>query len=130
MGSQRQLKRIVEQFWQGAVDKETLLTGAQVRAFLPRISKSSTDFLAKELRKAHWLLQQELGIEHVPSNDFSFYDQVLDHVQLFGAIPEKYQCLSDDALKQYFAMARGLQRPEEGIDVPAMEMKKVFLYST
>jgi 5-methyltetrahydropteroyltriglutamate--homocysteine methyltransferase len=69
-------------------------------------------------------LQSSAGVSHVPSNDFSFYDQVLDHVVLFGVAPERYSNLQDE-LTQYFAMARGLQKPAEGIDVPAMEMKKV-----
>ena len=69
----------------------------------------------------------------IPSNDFSFYDQVLDHAVMFGAIPERYRVLlnknsdepQQDLMNVYFAMARGLQKAEEGLDLPAMEMKKV-----
>lgn len=44
---------------------------------------------------------------------------------LFGAIPKRYENI-ENQLEQYFAMGRGLQKPDQGIDVPAMEMKKWF----
>ena len=69
-------------------------------------------------------IQHDLGIVHVPSNDFSLYDQVLDAIQLVGAAPPRYTALERDPLRAYFAMARGLQG--NGIDVPAMEMTKWF----
>eukprot|EP00158_Paraphelidium_tribonemae_P007664 Partr_v1_DN28320_c1_g1_i1_m78896 putative 5-methyltetrahydropteroyltriglutamate--homocysteine len=109
MGANRELKKLVESYWAGKIDQKSLIGGAQ------------------NLRLEHWKLQKDAGIEHVPSNDFSFYDQVLDHVVLFGAIPAKYSTIADE-LTQYFAMARGLQTKDADItiDVPAMEMKKWF----
>ena len=38
----------------------------------------------KRLRQEHWKIQKDAGVDIIPSNDFSFYDQVLDHIQLFG----------------------------------------------
>ena len=66
-----------------------------------------------------------LGIENIPSNDAALYDHVLDHLFAFGAIPERYNSISNP-LDKYFAMGRGLQNPALKIDVPAMEMKKWF----
>ncbi|KAJ3057235.1 methionine-synthesizing 5- methyltetrahydropteroyltriglutamate--homocysteine methyltransferase [Rhizophlyctis rosea] len=109
IGGNRELKKLVENYWNGKLDEKALLTGA------------------KNLRAEHWKLQAEAGIAqgHIPSNDFSFYDQVLDHLLLFGVIPARYANLQFP-LETYFAMGRGLQKPEQGIDVPAMEMKKWF----
>eukprot|EP00842_Homolaphlyctis_polyrhiza_P006176 jgi/Hompol1/655/HPOL_001267-RA len=108
MGSQRQLKKLVELFWAGKATADELLDGA------------------KALRAEHWKVQSQfLSFGFVPSNDFSFYDHVLDHSFLFGVIPDRYQSIPNK-LDQYFAMGRGLQRPAEGIDVPACEMKKWF----
>ena len=106
IGANRELKKLVESFWAGKLDQPALLASAKV------------------LRQQHWQLQRDAGLDHIPSNDFSFYDQVLDSSLLYGAIPEMYSRASKDNLTVYFAMARGLQ--VEGIDVPAMEMKKVF----
>ena len=46
----------------------------------------------------------------IPSNDFSFYDQVLDTSVMVGAIPDIYGWTGDPVpLATYFAMARGAQ---------------------
>src|SRR5690606_12756596 len=82
-----------------------------------------------KIREGNWKTQQEAGIDLIPSNDFSFYDQVLDLSLTVGAIPARYNSLLNKIDRQYnldlyFAMARGLQK--EGIDVTAMEMTKWF----
>jgi len=46
----------------------------------------------KTLRAAHWKLQKESGVDIIASNDFSFYDQVLDHIQMFNV---SFQCSID-----------------------------------
>ncbi|KXS19259.1 cobalamin-independent methionine synthase [Gonapodya prolifera JEL478] len=107
IGANRELKKLVESYWASKINATALLSGAA------------------NIRASHWELQREKGISHIPSNDFSFYDQVLDHIVLFGIEPEKYRGIPN-ALDRYFAMGRGLQRAAEGIDVPAMEMKKWF----
>jgi 5-methyltetrahydropteroyltriglutamate--homocysteine methyltransferase len=67
----------------------------------------------------------DAGIDLIPSNDFSLYDQVLDTLALVGAVPERYGHEGDQVgLDTYFAMARG--RQAEGVDVTAMEMTKWF----
>ncbi|KAJ1971900.1 methionine-synthesizing 5- methyltetrahydropteroyltriglutamate--homocysteine methyltransferase [Dimargaris xerosporica] len=113
IGAHRELKKLVEGFWLGKVSEAALLTEA------------------KALRAKHWKLQHDAGIDLVPSGDFSLYDLVLDTAYTFGAIPTRYQALPA-GFTQYFAMARGLQKPlseasgDDAIDVPAMEMKKWF----
>ncbi|KAG9625017.1 cobalamin-independent methionine synthase, partial [Aureobasidium melanogenum] len=76
------------------------------------------------LRGEHWKIQKDAGVDIIPSNDFAFYDHVLDHIQMFNAIPERYSKHGLDPLDEYFAMGRGHQR--DGIDVPSLEMVKWF----
>jgi len=109
IGPARELKTATEKYWQGKISQEELKqTGA-------------------ELRKKNWLLQKEKGINLIPSNDFSFYDQVLDTVTLFGAVPSRYAHAHGTpvALDTYFTMARGLQEKDEQKDnMYALEMLK------
>lgn len=79
---------------------------------------------AKELRKTHWLTQKEAGIDYITSNDFSYYDIVLDTAFLLNIIPERYRKLEVSELDKYLAMARGYQG--ENGDVKALAMKKWF----
>ena len=79
---------------------------------------------AKELRKTHWLIQKEAGIDYITSNDFSYYDIVLDTAFLLNIIPERYKELEVSELDKYLAMARGYQG--ENGDVKALAMKKWF----
>ncbi|WP_027399654.1 5-methyltetrahydropteroyltriglutamate--homocysteine S-methyltransferase [Anaerovorax odorimutans] len=79
---------------------------------------------AKELRKKHWLLQKDSNLDLIPSNDFSFYDGMLDTIVMLNTIPKRYKELRLDSLSEYFAMARGYQG--ENGDVKALAMKKWF----
>ncbi|WP_293786592.1 5-methyltetrahydropteroyltriglutamate--homocysteine S-methyltransferase [uncultured Pedobacter sp.] len=110
IGSQRELKKICENYW---ADKTGYKNVLQV---------------GKNIRHENWKLQKETGIDVIPSNDFSFYDHVLDHSLTFGAIPKRYNEVilkkGNEELDLYFAMARGYQK--EGLDVVAMEMTKWF----
>lgn len=73
IGLKRELKKATESYWKGEIDYVTLRkTGA-------------------ELRERHWRLQKDAGIEIIPSNDFSFYDQVLDTTAMVSAIPPRYR---------------------------------------
>jgi 5-methyltetrahydropteroyltriglutamate--homocysteine methyltransferase len=107
LGAARELKRATEGFWSGKVSREQLLaTGA-------------------ELRRRHWQLQRDAGLDRIPANDFSFYDRMLDTCAMVGAVPPRYGWKGewvDPAT--YFAMARGSQG--KGRDVTAMEMTKWF----
>jgi len=65
------------------------------------------------------------GIDHIPGNDFSLYDHMLDMAVAVGAVPARYRAVKDP-LSRYFAMARGLQDRGAGIDVAALDMTKWF----
>jgi 5-methyltetrahydropteroyltriglutamate--homocysteine methyltransferase len=108
IGSNRELKKASELYWAGQLSAEELLA------------------VGKNIRKENWQLQTESGIDLIPSNDFSFYDQVLDLTLTLGAIPERYNdfARTNSSIDLYFAMARGSQK--NGQDVVAMEMTKWF----
>ena len=69
-------------------------------------------------------MQKNAGIDFISSNDFSFYDTVLDTAVLLNIIPKRYKELDLSEIDTYFAMARGYQG-EHG-DVKALAMKKWF----
>lgn len=66
MGVNRDLKKATESYWAGKSSRDDLLSEG------------------KRLRQEHWKIQKNAGVDVIPSNDFSYYDQVLDHIQLFG----------------------------------------------
>lgn len=111
VGPFRELKKANEAYWAKKINAEELQQ------------------VAKSIRENNWRTQKEAGIDLIPSNDFSFYDQVLDLSLTVGAIPARYNSLLDKldsnySLDLYFAIARGFQ--ENGIDVTASEMTKWF----
>src|SRR5262249_34425991 len=115
IGLKRELKSALEAYWAGKQPVETLLQ------------------TAKDLRARHWKLQKEAGLDHIPSNDFSFYDHVLDTILWTGAVPAAYGKNAD--LHTYFAMARGHQstccghshaKSDKPSDVQALEMTKWY----
>jgi 5-methyltetrahydropteroyltriglutamate--homocysteine methyltransferase len=119
IGPRRELKTALERFWSGKADAAALLEGACA------------------LRAAAWTRQHALGVTHIPSNDFSLYDHVLDTSVMVGAIPPRYgACGASAALETYFAMARGTQgepadeacaaHTSHGQGLPALEMTKWF----
>ncbi|KAI0884984.1 cobalamin-independent methionine synthase [Annulohypoxylon maeteangense] len=106
MGVNRDLKKATEAYWAGNISQADLLAEA------------------KRLRLAHWKIQKDAGVDIIPSNDFALYDQVLSHIQDFGAVPERYSSANLDRVDEYFAMGRGHQKG--GVDVPSLEMVKWF----
>ncbi|KAG9205388.1 hypothetical protein B5807_03936 [Epicoccum nigrum] len=106
MGADRELKKANEAYWAGKLSQEDLVKEAS------------------RLRLEHWKLQKDAGVEIIPSNDFAFYDHLLDHIQMFNAIPERYSSAKLSTLDEYFAMGRGHQK--DGVDVPSLEMVKWF----
>ena len=115
IGAHRELKRATEGYWAGDLSEDELRE------------------TARALRKEHWTLQKEAGIDHIPSNDFSFYDQVLDAIAMVGAVPPRFGWTDDTVdLETYFNMARGIQEKEvdatggEGAGAHAMEMTKWY----
>ena len=119
IGPHRELKTALESFWSGKIDEASLVkTAAQLRA-------------------DNWARQKARGVTVIPSNDFSFYDQVLDTSVMVGAIPDIYNWKGGPvSLATYFAMARGSQGDAEacehghahhhGHGAPAQEMTKWF----
>ncbi|MEV0995460.1 5-methyltetrahydropteroyltriglutamate--homocysteine S-methyltransferase [Nonomuraea sp. NPDC050202] len=87
IGPRRELKRALESYWSG------------------RSTRDDLDRVGAELRERTWRRLAELGLDGLPSNTFSLYDQVLDTAVLLGAVPERYR----DAADPYFAMARGTE---------------------
>ncbi len=100
IGEQRELKKALELYWSG---KSTF---------------SEVEDIALSLKARHWNYQKEAGIDFISSNDFSYYDTVLDTAVMLGAIPKRFKGLEAEEL--YFSMARGNK------DAVAMEMTKWF----
>ena len=107
IGDRRELKAATERYWNGEASEDEL---GQV---------------ASDIRRRNWTFMRDAGVDLVPSNDFSLYDQVLDAVALVGAVPPRYGVAPGPVdLDTYFAMARGTQ--SAGLDATAMEMTKWF----
>ncbi|HSY60949.1 MAG TPA: 5-methyltetrahydropteroyltriglutamate--homocysteine S-methyltransferase, partial [Cytophaga sp.] len=110
IGNNRELKKASEQYWSGAITQQKLQDAA------------------KAIRIHNWLTQKDAGLDLIPCNDFSFYDQVLDMSFMLGLIPDRFSPLLQKKdlteLDIYFAMARGYQK--DGFDITAMEMTKWF----
>ena len=106
------------------IGKERELKFASEKFFKGEISEESLEQTAKELRQYGWKKQADAGITFIPSNDFSFYDNMLDTAFLLGAVPERYSALKLSPLETYFAAAHGYQGPAG--DVKALPMKKWF----
>src|SRR5690349_6946062 len=103
VGVKRELKTVVERYWKGAGTRADLLD------------------TARELRQRHWRLQKDAGLDGIPANDFSLYDQMLDMSCLLGCVPRRFGWQGETVdLDTYFAMARG-----NGA-CAAMEMTKWF----
>ena len=110
IGTLRELKFASEKYFRGEISSQELLD------------------TAKNLRKIHWTTQKNEGIDFIPSNDFSFYDTLLDTAAALGIVPRRYKELNLSGLDTYFAMARGYQG--ESGDVKALAMKKWFNTNT
>ncbi|EOH1932894.1 5-methyltetrahydropteroyltriglutamate--homocysteine S-methyltransferase [Campylobacter jejuni] len=106
IGANRELKFAIEKYFKAQSSKEELLE------------------TAKNLRARHWKDIQNAGIDFIPSNDFSLYDNVLDTTVLFNITPKRYKDLNLDPLDEYFAQSRGYQGKNG--DTIALAMKKWF----
>lgn len=101
IGPKRELKRATEGYWAG------------------RTSRADLENIAATLRRDTWKSLADAGLDSVPVNTFSYYDQVLDTAVLLGALPARAAQVPDD-LDRYFAAARGNK------DVAPLEMTKWF----
>ena len=109
IGADRQLKRALEAYWAGRIEQQDLQEAAS------------------QIRRDNWLAQQRAGLGHIPSNDFSLYDHVLDAVAMVGAVPSRYDWSGQTVdLDVYFAMARGRAGQAGKAGVSAMEMTQWF----
>ncbi|MGE4586825.1 MAG: 5-methyltetrahydropteroyltriglutamate--homocysteine S-methyltransferase [Mangrovibacterium sp.] len=108
IGANRELKKACEAYWKGIISREEL------------------EQAGKNERLKNWSLQHEYGIDLIPSNDFSFYDQVADLAFMLGAIPSRFSLLKEKLTQTdlYFSMCRGYQ--QDGQDVIPLEMTKWF----
>ncbi len=106
IGSQRELKFLIEDYFQGKISEDTLKEKAS------------------QLRAAQWLMLKEKGVDLIPCGDFSFYDGMLDTAMMLGAVPADYKSLGLSPMDTYFAMARGYQG--QAGDVRALAMRKWF----
>jgi len=120
IGAQRELKVALERHWRGE------LTEAQL------------EDVGRGLRQRHWTLQRDAGLDFLTVGDFAYYDQVADHIQLFGCEPARFGFDgSESELARYFTLARGVAAEHEhgdgcgcgqadGGGTPALEMTKWF----
>ncbi|MFT9098859.1 5-methyltetrahydropteroyltriglutamate--homocysteine S-methyltransferase [Liquorilactobacillus sp.] len=106
IGAQRELKFATEKY------------------FRKQITATELTQIGKDLRKRHWLELQNAGIDQIPSNDFSFYDNLLDTAFLFNALPAAIANAPLSDFDKYFALARGYQGSAG--DFKAWPMKKWF----
>ncbi|GIZ15584.1 5-methyltetrahydropteroyltriglutamate--homocysteine S-methyltransferase [Capnocytophaga catalasegens] len=107
IGEKRELKKASEAFWAGKISEKELFD------------------MANTIRIHNWNLQKEAGIDLLPSNDFSFYDQVLDFSFSVDAIPSRFTPINQlSDMELYFTLARGYQKND--IDITAVEMTKWF----
>lgn len=97
---------------------------AEEKYFRKEISAAELEATAEKLRLENLDVQKASGLDLIPSNDFSYYDGMLDTAVLLGAVPARYKGLGLSSLDTYFAMARGYQGSEG--DVKALAMKKWF----
>ena len=109
IGANRELKKLLESYWKGAIDRAAFDSGAE------------------ELRASNRRHLVELGLgksdSSIPS-DSSYYDHMADATLMLGAIPHRFESrrASDGSLDldAYFAIARG------DADNPPLEMTKWF----
>ncbi len=109
IGKHRELKKAVEAYWNREISAEAL------------------ESAASSIRQENWKDMRTAGIDIIPSNDFSFYDQFLDTTALLGAVPPRYGWKKGEVdLDTYFSMARGRQTGKNKKAVSAMELTKWF----
>ncbi len=124
MGIQRELKMALERHWRGELSEQQL------------------EETGRGLRRRHWALQREAGLDFVAVGDFAYYDHIANHIQLLGCEPARFGFSADESeLARYFTLARGVAAEprhddhrhddacscgQGGGGKPALEMTKWF----
>ncbi len=72
IGANLELTRTIQGFVTGKILQETL------------------EIFVRKIRQKKWIVQKNAGIDHIPSNDFSYFDFVLDTAALFGVVPKRF----------------------------------------
>ena len=106
IGAHRELKKALELYWSEGLSQSALLEEGQ------------------RLRQRHWQLQQEAGLNLIPTGDFAWYDQMLNHSLMLGAVPQRFGVADPTDIDTLFRMARG--RAPSGQPAAACEMTKWF----
>lgn len=93
IGEKREWKFALEKYWNGEISEEQLLNET------------------KEIRLDGLKKQKDIGIDLIPTGDFSLYDHVLDTSILFNVIPKRFSDKNNKktGLDTYFSIARGVQ---------------------
>jgi 5-methyltetrahydropteroyltriglutamate--homocysteine methyltransferase len=73
IGGDRELKKAQEAYWRGEIDQVQL------------------EQIGRNLRKTHWQLQANAGLDLIPTGDFAWYDQVLTLSATLGNIPARHR---------------------------------------
>ncbi|MEZ0384526.1 5-methyltetrahydropteroyltriglutamate--homocysteine S-methyltransferase [Mycobacterium sp. pW045] len=101
IGPRRELKRATESYWAGRIGQDELRN------------------VGAGLRRDTWAQLAAAGLDSIPVNTFSYYDQMLDTAVLLGALPARVAGVADE-LDRYFAAARG------NAEIAPLEMTKWF----
>lgn len=122
LGKERQLKRLLEDFWGGRSNEEELLQGA------------------RRVEDEGWALQAAAGIDAIGVGDFALFDWVLNWIEYLGCVPPRFLQHANannlTALERHFLMARGgdggrsggkgQHSATEDPPIVALEMRKWF----
>lgn len=73
IGANRELKKALEAYWKGAITAQDLYNQGQA------------------IRRQHWALQAQAGLDLIPTGDFAWYDQVLTLSATLGNIPSRHR---------------------------------------
>lgn len=106
IGEKRELKKATEAYWKKEISKEELLE------------------VGSNIRLKNWEKQKRAGLDLIATNDFSFYDQVLDMSIMLSVIPKRFGWNKEQPadIDTLFAIARGDSKK----NIAASQMTKWF----
>jgi len=101
IGPNREMKKAIESYWKREITKDQMLN------------------ILEDVNLNRHKKVADADLDHIPTNDFSLYDFILDISTMIDAVPERFRHI-EDSLERYFAMARGTE------NAVACEMTKWF----